>query len=210
MSMQRVEPVEEATASDDVQALWKGVDRLLGRVPNCWRVLAHSPDVARWLLPFAATLHRDGTGNFLDVRTKNLVVLETSITNQCAYCTSHNTSFGVGVGLSDEQLEALESKTYRDSPLFTDREKAALWWTEEVTNNTAKFNKECFANLERYYSAPEIVEITLLSGMFAMWNRFNDSLFIDVEPQNEVDLIRKTTYLPKATIHEYAREMATE
>ena len=208
--MQRVSPVDPSAASDDVKAIWEGVETLLGRVPNCWRVLAHSPDVARWLLPFCATLHRSGTGSVLDVRIKNLVALETSVTNQCAYCTSHNKSFGLGLGLTEEQVQVIDDGSYLESSLFDDRDKAALWWAEEVTKNTAKFNEDCFQNLKMHFSEPEIVEITLMGGLFALFNRFNDSLFIDIEDQDEVDRIRKTTVLPRAVVHGYAKDMAVE
>jgi uncharacterized peroxidase-related enzyme len=206
--MQRVPQVDPADASPEVHAIWEGVETILGRVPNAWRTIVHSPAVARWFLPFQATLHRSGTGSVLDVRIKNLVVLKTSEINRCAYCLAHNHAFGRGLGLTEEQADVLRGDDYRDSPLFDDRQKAAIWWAEEVTNNTAKFNKECFEYVREHFDDAEIVEMTLLIGMFALMNRFNDSLFIDIEPDEETQKIKRTTTLSPDVIFDYTRRMS--
>jgi uncharacterized peroxidase-related enzyme len=208
--MQRIKPVDPAEASEQVKELWAGVEELLGRVPNCFYVLAHTPDVATWLLTFCATLHRGGTGSVTDVKLKNLVALETSITNECTYCTSHNRSFGQGLGLSDDQITALEEDTYATVGLFDEREQAVIRWAKAVTENTAKYDKEAFEELRRHCTDAQIVELTLMGGLFALFNRLNDSLFIDLDSAAETDKIRRTTHLPRRKIHEFARRAAVE
>lgn len=205
--MARIDPVDPDQATEDVQRIWKGVETLLGRVPNFFRTLMHSPDVARWFLPFCATLHREGAGSVLELRIKNLVVLKTSETNACAYCVSHNRAFGEGLGLTEEQFEALRTDGYRTVPLFDERERAAIAWAEAVTRNTAKFDKEAWEQVRAHFSDAEIVEMTFLSGMFNLINRFNDSLFVDIEDEESVGRIRKTTHLPRSVVTDYARDM---
>jgi len=58
---------------------------MLGRVANLQRILAHSPYVARWLLPFIAAVRQPAAGSVSDVRLRNLAVLKTSTINGCKY-----------------------------------------------------------------------------------------------------------------------------
>ena len=58
---------------------------MLGRVPNFYRALLHSPHVASLLLPLNAVLQREGAGSVLSTRIKEMVVIKTSQTNGCAY-----------------------------------------------------------------------------------------------------------------------------
>ena len=44
---------------------------------------------------------------------------------------------GQALGLTDAEFEALQADDYRESPLFNEREKAALWWAEAFTLNYA-------------------------------------------------------------------------
>ena len=89
---------------------------------------------------------------------------------------------GQALGLTDAEFEALQGD-YRASPLFSDREKAALAWAEAMTLNTAKFDDKVWNELRTRFSDAEIVEISLASAMFNMINRLNDSFRTDLEPE---------------------------
>ncbi len=58
---------------------------MLGRVPNSYRALLHSPHVAAVLLPLNAVLQREGAGSVLSTRLKEMVIIKTSQINGCAY-----------------------------------------------------------------------------------------------------------------------------
>ncbi len=90
---------------------------------------------------------------------------------------------GQALGLTDAEFDALQGDDYRDSPLFNEREKAALWWAAEMTHNTAKSNKAVWQEVRRLFTDAEIVEISLNAGMFAMINRLNDSFLTELEPE---------------------------
>ena len=80
ISMNDLESLPEA--SRDVA---DAVTDMLGRVPNSYRVLLHSPLVAAMLLPLNAVLQREGAGSVLSTRIKEMVVIKTSQVNGCAY-----------------------------------------------------------------------------------------------------------------------------
>ena len=90
---------------------------------------------------------------------------------------------GQALGLTDAEFTALQRDDYRDSPLFNEREKAALWWAEAMTLNTAKRDPAVWKEMRRLFSDAEIVEISLITGLFAMLNRLNDSLWTELESE---------------------------
>ena len=79
-----------------------------------------------------------------------------------------------------------------DSPLLNDREKAAVLWAEHVTKNTARSRDDIFEHVRGIFSEQEVVELTMITGLFNFRNRFMDSLQIPLEPIGEVDKIKKT------------------
>jgi alkylhydroperoxidase family enzyme len=89
---------------------------------------------------------------------------------------------GQALGLTDQEFEALQGD-YRASNLFSDREKAALAWSEAMTLNTAKRDDAVWSDLRRQFSDAEIVEISLACAMFNMINRLNDSFRTELEPE---------------------------
>ena len=202
--MARIEPVTP-DAHPEVGDMWDDIVETLGRVPNFIATVAHSPAIVRWLVPFVATLHREGAGSVLDARTKNLVILKTSLVNGCEYCVGHNKVMGESLGVTEEYVEAMERDDYRESDLFDEREKAVIWWADEVTRNTARYNRECYENLLRFFDEPEVVELTLLSGLFNMVNRFNDSLHVDLEGMESREGIVRTRRLSERQVTEFVR-----
>jgi len=90
---------------------------------------------------------------------------------------------GQALGLTDAEFEALQGNDYRSSPLFNEREKAVLAWAEAMTLNTAKRDDAAWEEMRRLFTDPEIVEISLITGIFNMGNRLTDSFRIELEPQ---------------------------
>ena len=75
---------------------------------------------------------------------------------------------------------------WRTSPLFDEREKAVINWAEALTLNTAREDDAAFAAMKEYFTEREIVELTLLSSIFNAWNRFQDGLQVDLEPEEAI------------------------
>ncbi|MFC1491886.1 carboxymuconolactone decarboxylase family protein [Nitrospinota bacterium] len=90
-----------------------------------------------------------------------------------------------------------------DSLLLLPREKAAVLWAEHVTNNTARNRDDVFEEVRRHFDDAEIVELTLMSGIFNMFSRFMDSLRVPVEVSAEVDKIKTSVHLDPANVKVY-------
>lgn len=90
---------------------------------------------------------------------------------------------GQALGLTKEEFDALQGEGYRTSPLFDEREKTVLAWSEAMTLNTAKRDHAVWEELRRLFSDAEIVEISMACAMFNMINRLNDSFCTELESE---------------------------
>lgn len=105
-------------------------------------------------------------------------------------------------------MEAIGSDDYMESDLFTPREKVAILWAEHVTLNTARSRDDVFEEVRKHFSEAEIVELTMVSGLFNLFNRYMDSLGIPLEEQAEVDRIKKSLHLDGGKVKTYYETMA--
>ncbi|MGI9605310.1 MAG: carboxymuconolactone decarboxylase family protein [Acidimicrobiales bacterium] len=95
-----------------------------------------------------------------------------------------------------------------ESDVLSDREKAAILWAEHVTLNTARSRDDVFEEVSKHFDDAEIVELTLMSGLFAMFNRLMDSLRIPVEVPREVDKIKRSLHLDPDKVLGYYETVA--
>jgi uncharacterized peroxidase-related enzyme len=179
---QRLPGVSDQDAEGLARDIIAGSNLLLGRTSNLLRILAaHTPYLARWFLGFVAAVRQPNVGAVSNVRLRNLATVKTSMVNACSYCATHTSIYGQALGLTQPQLEAMQDDAYRASPLFDEREKAVIAWSEAVTRNTAKSDKALWETMRRLFSDAEIVEITLAAAMFNMINRLNDTFWTELE-----------------------------
>ena len=179
---QRLQGISDDAATGVAKMTIEGSNQLLGRTSNLVRILSnHSPYIARWFLGLVGAVRQPNLGAASDMRLRNLATIKTSMVNECAYCTTHTSILGQTLGLSDEELTAMKTDDYRDSPLFNERDKATIAWAEAVTRNTAPRDKPLWEQMKRLFLDAEIVEITMASAMFNMINRLNDTFWTELE-----------------------------
>lgn len=82
---QRLRGISDDEASGLASEIFDSSNQLLGRTANLLRILAHSPLLARWFLPFVAAVRQPNAGAVSEVRLRNLAVLKTSTLNGCRY-----------------------------------------------------------------------------------------------------------------------------
>jgi AhpD family alkylhydroperoxidase len=183
--------VENDTDDEEARVFFGHVEGLMGRVANALRVAAQVPEIAQPLVGFMIPAIRTEITNNVPVRIKTLVILKTSFINGCNYCIGHNSSLGRSLGFSEEEIEAIDGD-FRNSDFFSPAEKAAIAWAEYLTERTYRQHPEAMPELKAHFTEPQIVEITMVSGFFNFWNRFVDSLQIDLEPEKMVGNIKKS------------------
>ena len=82
---QRIRGIADDEATGLAKEIFDSSNQLLGRTANLVRILAHSPNLARWFLPFVAAVRQPNAGAVSDVRLRNLATLKTSTVNGCHY-----------------------------------------------------------------------------------------------------------------------------
>lgn len=82
---QRIRGIGDQEAAGAVKDFFEASTGMLGRLSNLNRIIAHSPGIARWWIPFVAAIRQPKAGAVSDVRLRNLAVLKTSLLNGCHY-----------------------------------------------------------------------------------------------------------------------------
>ncbi len=99
-----------------------------------------------------------------------LVRLRASQINGCAYCIDMHTKDARALGESEQRLYALVA--WRETPFYSERERAALAWTEAVTRVAdGHVGDEAFAAARAHLSEKELVDLTLAIILINGWNR---------------------------------------
>lgn len=100
-----------------------------------------------------------------------LVKIRASQINGCAFCIHMHTKDARAHGETEERIYLLDA--WRESPLYSDRERAALAWTEALTLvSQTHAPDEDYAALQAQFTPEEQVKLTLLIGTINIWNRF--------------------------------------
>lgn len=99
-----------------------------------------------------------------------MVKLRASQINGCAYCIDMHWKDARAVGESEQRLYGLDA--WRDAPYYTDRERAALEWTEAVTNITdGHVPDSVFEAVRGHFTEKELVDLTWAVEAINAWNR---------------------------------------
>jgi uncharacterized peroxidase-related enzyme len=175
--MARISLIEPAQASAEVKEIYDG--KLKGKPGNIQKALAHRPAMLSNFLAFYASV-----GRSLDRKLYEAVYLRISLINGCAYCTQHHIQGAKRVGLTPEEMKALKDGNYSgfDAPV-----QAALRYAEKLTRTPDKASDADFAELKKYFSDEQIVDLHMLIGLPNLTNRVTDPLGLDVEfPEEKI------------------------
>jgi AhpD family alkylhydroperoxidase len=130
-----------------------------------------------------------GKGNCasgLDPALYELVKIRASQLNGCAYCIDMHTKDARAAGETEQRIYALSA--WRETSFFTPRERAALAWTEVLTNiQQGHAPDDVYEDLRREFDETALVKLTVAITQINTWNRI--AIAFRVEPG---------TYQPKA------------
>jgi AhpD family alkylhydroperoxidase len=99
-----------------------------------------------------------------------LVKMRASQINGCAYCLEVHSKDARKAGETEARLDLLNA--WREAPHYSPTERAALAWTEALTNvSTTHAPDADYSALRAHFSEKEIVDLTYLVGMINFWNR---------------------------------------
>jgi AhpD family alkylhydroperoxidase len=108
----------------------------------------------------------------LEHSLQELVKIRASQINGCGFCLHMHTRDALKAGESAERIFLLDG--WRESPLYTDRERAALAWTEALTKLPGTVvPDEVYEQVRAQFTPDEQVKLTVVIGTINLWNRIN-------------------------------------
>jgi AhpD family alkylhydroperoxidase len=108
-----------------------------------------------------------------------LVKIRASQLNGCAYCLDMHTKDARALGETEQRIYTLNA--WHETPFFTQRERAALAWTEAITNiQQGHASDAAYEEARAQFSEAEIVRLTLAIAQINTWNRI--AIGFRVEP----------------------------
>ena len=130
----------------------------------------------------------------VDPTLYHLVKLRASQVNGCAYCLQMHTDEALRHGEKPERIVALDA--WHESPLYSDKERAAIAWAEELTLiSESGASREAFDALKPHFSDEEITWLILAAVQINSWNR------IAIATRAQYD---RLAFAPEAKTHEPA------
>jgi AhpD family alkylhydroperoxidase len=112
-----------------------------------------------------------------------LVKIRASQINGCANCINMHTVEARAQGETEQRIYLLSA--WREAPCYTDRERAALGWTDALTRLSEGHaaQEAAYAALAEQYSEEERVNLTLMINVINGWNRLAVGFGLWIEPQ---------------------------
>lgn len=136
--------------------------RLWGRMPRAFLMLTL----------FYRALDRRGSP--LEPALRALVQVRISQINWCAFCVDLNGAAALERAVAPEKLAALAH--HETSPLYTERERAALAFAEALTDPARRVDDACFARLRAHFDERAVLELSALAAFQNLSSKFNAAL----------------------------------
>tara|TARA_Y100001947_G_C10268597_1_gene273222 strand:- start:372 stop:953 length:582 start_codon:yes stop_codon:yes gene_type:complete len=169
---------DEASEFED---LFKFVESFMGYLPNAHLTMSERPELLKAFSGLAGTVFQsDG----IDMGTKQLIALASSLASGCKYCQAHTSHGAERAGVEEKKIADILN--YSESEEYSESERAVLDLAFAAGKVPNQSNQEHFDNLKKHFSKKEIVDIVSVISLFGFLNRWNDTLGTALEevPEN--------------------------
>ena len=181
--MARVRDIPSTELPPDLAAIYETYVEAYGPFRNQAAAFAHVPAALRHLMPMLMELR---AANTIPKRYVEIAIVVVSKLNECHYCVTHHKPFLAVEGLSPDGIDRLLD--YRDHPELDDVDKLVVEYARVAWETPNRVGDSLFQRLRAHFSEAQIVELTLRITLCGFFNRFNDALGIDEEPEAHASL----------------------
>ena len=175
--MVRIPYIEESEHPELAELIGRIKSGRRGNLLNIYKLLLHSPEVTvAWMgLIDAIRAH-----TVLDGRSREIAIIRAAIVNRSAYeMKQHVPRIALSMGLDLQDCDAVAN--WPAASHLTDKDAAVIAYTDAVTRNV-HVEDGVVDRLKPYFNAREILELTLVIGIYNMHARVIEPLKIDLEP----------------------------
>jgi uncharacterized peroxidase-related enzyme len=175
--MPRISVVEKNEVSGDVQEIFTEIEGAFGMVPNLFKTYSHFPPLLRANWDKVKALMMQGN---LSRKTKEAIAVLVSKDNSCSYCVAAHTAALKSIGVTEAEIEVIENDIEKSD--FTEKERALITFVRKANKDPNKITDEEFALLRKAgANESEIVEALGVMELFTAFNKFLDSLNVEVD-----------------------------
>jgi len=172
----------------EFEELFKLVESFMGYLPNSYLLMADKPELLEAFAKMSSAVFNTVS---LDVQSKQLIALASSLSSGCKYCQSHTSHGAERAGVANDKIADILN--YQKSKYYDAKEVALLdlaFASGEVPNGATKTH---FDNLKKYYSNQQIVDMVSVIAFFGFLNRWNDTFGTEIEavPAQYIDEVLK-------------------
>ena len=134
-----------------------------------------SPQALPKLQAVSAFVHHAG----FDPKLLELIFMRASQINGCAWCLDFHSKRALHAGETQQRLNLLAA--WRDAPVYSPKERAALEWTEAVTQIAGRqIPDEIYQRARQEFHDADLTNLTIAIGMINLWNRLNVAFQTDL------------------------------
>jgi AhpD family alkylhydroperoxidase len=146
---------------------------------NIFKAWGIVPNLCIPITDFIMEILQDG---YVDWKTKELVILKSTLENECEYCVTQHEVVSRRLGIADEKVADLKGLKYRTSPHFTEGEKAILDLTLQIRDDANRVSAELWSRIMEHWTEQQAVEIVYTITAYIMVSKFGDALHVELEP----------------------------
>jgi AhpD family alkylhydroperoxidase len=172
----RVKLLEREAVTPEGAALYDALLAQRGVVPNMFKVLAYSPDIAKGVAGFLKALLSDGA---LPGWYKELVAVRVSILCESEYAIRAHSISAQKKGASPAQIAAVAD--FENGP-YSEKEKLGFRLARRLHGGGRQVDDAFYSQLQSVFDDAALVELFLTAAAFEMFPRFIDGLRIPVTP----------------------------
>ena len=176
--MARVRNIDSVELPAELAEIYRKFAGSYGPFRNQVAVFAHVPSALRHLMPLLLELRAAKT---LPKRALELAIVTVSQLNACQYCVAHHKPFLAVEGVSPAGADRLLD--YQDHPELDEVDRLVVQYAIAAWEEPSRIPDALFARLREHFSEAQIVELTLRVTLCGFFNKFNDALQIEEEPE---------------------------
>ncbi len=121
----------------------------------------------------------DRAASPIEPALRALVQVRVSQINWCAFCVDLNGAAALERAVAPEKLAALDR--HETSPFFAERERAALAFSEALTDPARRVDDACFGRLRAHFDEQAVLELTALAAFQNLSSKFNAALGVPAQ-----------------------------
>ena len=160
----------------DLAPMLQMVEASMGFLPTSMMTMAHWPELTQAFGGLGATILNGGE---LAPGLKQMIAFAVSNAAGCRYCQAHTAKSAQKNAVSAEKIQALFE--FEHSDLFSDQEKAALRVAVHAGMVPNAVEAQHMAELSKYFSDKQAVEVVAVISLFGFLNRWNDTMATTLE-----------------------------